>query len=97
MSTVQTFRKRPVEVPAIQWRGDNRDDLVAFAGMHFDVLDPEDRANCDDPEATAQILDVLHATWVLVYTGDWIIKGLKGEFYPCRDEVFTESYERVQP
>jgi hypothetical protein len=47
----------------------------------------------EDPDADAQVYDKLHSTWVFVYTGDWIIKGIRGEFYPCRPDVFAESYE----
>jgi hypothetical protein len=89
------FRKKPVEVEAVQWTGDNAADLNHFAASHFDVLNEQDRANCDDPEATAQIYDALHSTWVLVYTSDWIIRGIKGEFYPCRPDVFDATYEPV--
>lgn len=85
------YRKRPVIVDAIQWTGDNADEVTAFSGHRFDVLDPADAT--DDPDATAQVLDSLHSTWVLVRTGDWIIRGVRGEYYPCRDEVFRETYE----
>lgn len=95
MSSPMTFRKKPVEVQAVQWLGDNAAELALFTSNLFDVLDPEDRANCDDPEATAQVLDRLHSTWVLVYDGDWIIRGIQGEFYPCRRDVFEATYEQV--
>lgn len=88
-----TARKKPVEITAIQWTGDNASAVDKFAEGHFDVLDDEDRGNCDDPEATAQIRDRLHQTWVLTYTGDWIIRGVQGEFYPCRDSVFRDTYD----
>lgn len=29
--------------------------------------------------------------------GDWIIKGVKGEFYPCKPDIFAATYERVEP
>lgn len=89
-------RKKPVEIRTIQWTGDNHAAVFAFTGAgKFDLLGAEDRAACDDPDASAQVYDALHSTWVLVYTGDWIIQGIKGEFYPCRDEVFAETYERT--
>lgn len=44
---------------------------------------------------SAVIRDRLHATWVNVRTGDWIIKGIEGEFYPCRADVFAATYEAV--
>lgn len=84
---------RPIVVDAVQWTGTNADEVTAFAGRLFDAIDPIDRHLLDDPEATAQVFDALHSTWVLVFTGDWIIRGIKGEFYPCRDAVFRETYE----
>lgn len=91
------FRKKPVEVDAVQWTGTNAQEVNLFArgGAGFDVLSDEDRGNCNDPQATAMVYDVLHSTWVLVRDGDWLIKGVKGEFYPCRDSVFRETYEAV--
>ena len=91
MSEARRFRKKPVEIEAMQWTGDNLAEIVEWAGDKFDALDEEYRD--EDPEATAQIFDELHSTWVLVYDGHWIIKGLKGEFYPCNAEVFEETYE----
>jgi hypothetical protein len=89
------FRKKPVEVDSVQWTGDNHAELDVFTGGNFAVLTEEDRANCADPEATAQVFDVLHSTWVLVRDGDWIVRGIQGEFYPCRSDVFTATYEEV--
>ena len=93
MSEVRRFRKRPVEIEAVQWTGDNWYYLREWTDNKFDVLYPDDRD--EDPEATAQVFDELHSTWVLVYDNDWIIRGVKGEFYPCRDGVFRETYEEV--
>lgn len=95
---MQKFRKKPVEIEAVQWTGDNEDELYAFTGaQNFVVTDPEDRANSDDPEATASVFDELHSTWVLVYTGQWVIRGVKGEFYPINEQVLAETYDRVNP
>ncbi len=88
------YRKRPIIVDAVQWTPETTQELIEFAGSSFDVLTPQEQRDCDDPEATAQVYDVLHSTWILVYTGDWIIKGIKGEFYPCREDVFLATYER---
>ncbi|WP_045740907.1 hypothetical protein [Actinoplanes rectilineatus] len=93
--TVTVYRKKPVEVRTVQWTGDNADELVQFTGNRFGVLDPQDRAECADPEATAQVLDVLHSTWVLVYIGDSIVEGVQGEFYPIRASVLADTYEPV--
>jgi hypothetical protein len=87
------FRKRPVEVEAIRWTGDNDTELIAFTGNRFAVVAPEDRG--DDPDYTAEVFDILHSTWIGVYTRHWIVKGIKGECYPCDDSVFHSTYEEV--
>jgi hypothetical protein len=92
------YRKKPVVIEAIQWTGANLDEIQALTGRAaFDVLDEHDRVNCDDPAATATVFDKLHSTWVLVYDGQWIIQGVKGEFYPCAADVFAETYEAAGP
>lgn len=88
------FRKRPVVVEAAQWAGDNEAELVAFAGWKFATVDPEDRT--DDPDITAQVFDELHSTWVGVKTGQWVVRGIRGEFYPIDPGVLAETYERVE-
>jgi hypothetical protein len=89
---VTRWRKPPVTVEAVRWTGDNYDEIVEFTGCaNFDVVDPEDRG--DDPDTTAQVLDKLHSTWVHVYDGQWIVKGVKGEFCPIADDVLRETYE----
>lgn len=97
MSTIR-FRKKPIEIEAVQWTGDNEEELYAFTGsQNFAVIHPDDRANSDDPEATASVFDELHSTWVLVYTGQWVIRGVKEEFYPINEQVLAETYDRVNP
>ncbi|MFD7996870.1 hypothetical protein [Streptomyces mexicanus] len=92
--TVTRYRKKPVEVDTIQWTGDNETDVQAFTGrQNFYALDDADRAGSDDPEATATVYDKLHSTWVLVYTGQHIVRGVKGEFYPIAEDVLAETYE----
>lgn len=100
------YRKRPVEVDAIQWTGDNEADVQAFTTVtapggsyvlseNFYALDEGDRENCDDPEATATVYDRLHSTWILVYTGQHIVRGVRGELYPIAEDVLAETYDVV--
>lgn len=92
--TVVRLRKRPVEITGVRWTGGNEAELAAFAGPgRFNALDDEDREHADDPEWTAQVFDDLHGTWVGVYTGQWILRGVKGEFYPCADGVLADTYD----
>lgn len=89
------YVSKRVEVDAIQWTGDNEKAVQAFARDVFFTLSDDDRMNSDDPEATAQVFDRIHSTWVLVKTGQWIIRGTKGEHYPCDPEVFAEKYDHL--
>ena len=42
-----------------------------------------------------EVFDIAHRTWDGFKMGDWIIKGVMGEFYPCEPHVFEETYELV--
>lgn len=88
------YRKKPVEVTAVQWTGDNEAELIEFTGHRFEAVAPEDRI--EDADRTAVVFDELHCTWVGVYTGHWIIRGVKGEFYPIDQTVLAETYEPVE-
>ena len=90
---MQKFRKRPVEVDTVQWTGSNEAELIDFTGHRFEAVRPEDRA--ENPEITAQVFDELHSTWVGVYTGQHIVRGVKGEFYPIAEDVLAATYEPV--
>jgi len=77
------FRKKPVEIEAERYVHGNQ-ALVHFlegcAGWHM-----TDKGICIptlEGEMTASL-------------GDWIIKGVKGEFYPCKPDIFEATYEPV--
>lgn len=74
---------------------DDPDAIAAFAGENVSYFDlsPVERRELDDPDAIAQVYDKIHSTWILVLPGQYIIKGMKGEFYPCDPEVFNSKYE----
>lgn len=90
-------RKKPVEVTTIQWTGANEAEVQAFTGgaSRFYALDGEDRQNSDDPDATATVFDKLHSTWIFVYTGQHIVRGIQGELYPIAEDVLADTYDTV--
>lgn len=93
MSHVRRFRKKPVEIAAIQYTGYNWKDVAFFCG---------DWKGTDCPIAVrgANTDDMLIRTLEGVMNcpvGHWVIKGLAGEFYPCRPDIFEQSYEEVLP
>lgn len=77
------FRKKPVEIEAVRWTGANFDEVKQW---------------------TDGVAEYAHMGRVCVRTlegpvwasrGDWIIKGVKGEFYPCKPDIFAATYEPV--
>lgn len=76
------YRKKPVVIEAVQWTGNNRDELVRFMGVvGFTGGNPT--ISTMEGELTASV-------------GDWIIKGVKGEFYPCKPDIFAATYDPVE-
>lgn len=83
------YRKKPVEIEAIQWlgAGDNNrimnwlaQQKAAVEGWLF-----------HDTDITIPTLEGA----MKALPGDWIIRGIKGEFYPCKPDIFAASYDHV--
>ena len=87
------LRKRPIEITAIRFDGNNHDAVSTFTGGRFWPIAPQDRG--DNSDIVAQVYDVLHSTWVGVKVGNWIARGARGEFYPIADDVMADTYEAV--
>jgi hypothetical protein len=77
------FKKKPVVVGAIQWTGDNFQEILNWASDENLYLH----------EGQLYIY-TLEGT-MLADVEDWIIQGVQGEFYPCKPGIFAESYEEV--
>lgn len=89
---IRTYQKKPVQVEAVQFK-DNYEEIEKFTRGSFRLVGEEDRG--DDPDVIAEVFDYLHNTWVGVKEGQYIIKGVTGEFYPCAPAVFDATYELV--
>jgi hypothetical protein len=89
------FRKRPVVIEAIQYRPDipNSADVARFMG----TIPPDKPWVCDDEPHSGQpwLIATLEGT-MEASCGDWIIRGVQGEFYPCKPDIFAASYEAVE-
>jgi len=80
------FRKKPVVIEAERW--DN--DL-----MKIDKFFGKFKRWEYKKESMGIIIDTLEGKH-RASIGDWIIKGVKGEFYPCKPDIFEETYEKVK-
>lgn len=74
------FRKKPVVIEAIQFVGINFDELEKFVGGDAEFRNGE--------LVIATLEGAMHAS-----PKDWIIRGVKGEFYPCKPDIFEATYD----
>lgn len=99
--TARTYRKKPVEIQAWQWDGTAQGAtpiinwiLGAGGTAVYECSDPERcvEFNGDCPHYLA--IRTLEGT-MRASIGDYVIRGLQGEFYPCKPDIFADSYVSV--
>ena len=76
------YRKKPVVIDAIQFTGDNFSEIESFCPKARNV------------GIRNMVIPTLEGDMTAL-SDDWIIKGVKGEFYPCRPDIFEQTYELV--
>jgi hypothetical protein len=78
------YVKKPIPITAIQWTGDNAKELAEFTNgrCQFRVGRPSIKIPTLEGDMGANI-------------GDYIIRGVDGEFYPCRQDIFLKTYEKI--
>ena len=80
------YRTKPCEIEAVQWEGHNLEEIIKFAnGLEKHII----RVEGLDPVIFISTLEGDMKASV----GDYIIKGLRGEYYPCKPDVFHKKYE----
>jgi hypothetical protein len=84
------FRKKPVVIDAIKWEGKGNYELAVFLGGNDwkHVLS----TNISNEHLIIKTLEGKISASI----GDWIIKGVNGEFYPCKPDIFEKTYEKVE-
>jgi hypothetical protein len=80
------YRKKPVEIDAIQWVSDNIEQVYEMLGDKLII-------NTDGDEVK-HFINTLEGKMEMSW-GDYIIKGVKGEFYPCKPDIFEMTYEKI--
>lgn len=97
---MKKYRKKPVEIEAVHWNGKNQrevfdfltnykrtDDFMTASGDNFYI-----DHNKVEGGLVIKTLEGEHIASI----GDYIIKGVQGEFYPCKPDIFEATYERVE-
>lgn len=92
----RSYRKKPVVIEAVQWTGENLREVNAFTDG------PPETESRLAGLMWEHYEDLVRKDGLKIYTlegkmdaslGDWIIKGVKGEFYPCKPDIFAATYE----
>ena len=78
------FRKKPVVIEAKRFTGFNWEEIYNWI---------ESDSGSGGPNGI--VIETLEGK-MKADVGDWIIRGVKGEFYPCKDDVFQDTYEQVE-
>lgn len=79
------YRKKPVVIDAVEWRGYPTDAMLAHLGAPVVF----------DSGSSKMVIETLEGT-MYADIGDYIIKGVAGEFYPCKPDIFAATYEPAE-
>jgi hypothetical protein len=85
---IQKFRKKPVEIEAVKWDGNNVVEIQMFisnGSWHW----------ISEKDGVTLYIATLEGK-MKADIGDWIVKGVKGEFYPCKPDIFDATYEKIK-
>lgn len=95
---MQKYIKKPVQILAIQWDGHNTNEVISavqeFGGTIF--VDHDTRKSDVAPFNTKKlVIETLEGN-MSAKIGDYIIRGIQGEFYPCDATIFSKTYDKVE-
>lgn len=103
-TVIQTFRKRPVEVQVMRWNGGSDMDTLTESAMEIlqwitDAGVVVEYVHIDEPDdcpASGHVIAIHTLEGVMsASVGDVIVRGVSGEFYPCKPGIFEMTYEAV--
>ena len=93
MKMIQKAIKKPVEVEVCQWTGKNDKEILDFVGKgncHFERVIPYyEKEHGGKWDLYIHTLEGNHKALI----NDYIIKGVHGEFYPCKPDIFEKTYD----
>jgi len=86
---MKQYIKKPIPISALQWTGDNLEEIKSF---------------CTDSNGNVKCFTSGEHLWIqtmegqlMAKVGDFIIRGIAGEFYPCEQDIFRKSYDEFNP
>ena len=93
--TTHQLQRKPVTVQAVRFNGHNWAEILAFTGEGY-FMQVQPRHVPGDGVIVAEVYSVIHAEWVGVREGQWIVRGVLGELYPVFDSVIRAGYEEPE-
>ena len=88
-----SYRKKPVVIEAIRWNGDNWDQVCAFITTGIGAVYAT--GHDGSPDHMEVVIHTLEGD-MRASIGDYIIRGVKGEYYPCKPDIFEATYESAE-
>ena len=89
---IKKYRKKPVIIEAVQWTGDNQQEIYDFTNG---AASYEKCKDCESIPAYYNLsIETLEGKMRAIPL-DFIIKGVQGEFYPCKPDIFEATYKEV--
>lgn len=89
------YRKKPVVIDAVQYKDGNFDPVLRAFPEAFDWKSKMVEKSTDETRSKFEVeIPTLEGT-MIASDGDYIIRGVKGEFYPCREDIFNLTYEPI--
>lgn len=85
------YRKKPVVIEAFRLKDDYPDTLIALQNF----MEKEIRVSYENPKKPVVKIETLEGV-MDASIGDFIIKGINGEFYPCKPDIFEKTYELAE-
>lgn len=89
------YRKKPAVIEAVQWDGDNLAEVIQFTGLHPSAQKWTWEEYKQVVASEGLKVFTLNGP-VMVCVGEYIIRGVQGEFYPCKPDIFEQTYEPVE-
>ena len=91
------YRKKPVVIEAIQWTRENEVALSSWLFKEDYDCNVDYELDCSQEKTIISKITINTLEGVMkVNLGDYIIKGVNGEFYPCKPDIFEKTYEKEE-
>ncbi|MCF0108215.1 MAG: hypothetical protein HUJ59_04385 [Bacilli bacterium] len=88
---IKKYRKKPVEIEAIQYTGKNDKEVISFIDDSAKMCQEwSHKKNQFKIKAISTLEGRMY-----ISIGDFVIKGVNGEFYPCKPDIFEKTYDEV--